>query len=67
MSGIQQPYIYAGWGMVIGTAIGAGLGVIVLAITGEPWWMIVAGMGTGIGLSLGASIDRFYGEHKERA
>jgi hypothetical protein len=66
MSEMQQNS-YAGWGMVMGTAIGAGLGGIVLALTGEPWWIIVAGAGTGIGLALGSSIDRFHAERKERA
>lgn len=42
---------FAGVGLVFGTAIGAGLSIIV---TGNVLW---AGMGTGIGLVVGAIID----------
>jgi len=42
---------FTGLGLVFGTAIGAGLS---LAITGNVLW---AGIGTGIGLILGAAVD----------
>jgi hypothetical protein len=44
---------FTGLGLVFGTAIGAGLS---LAITGNVLW---AGIGTGIGLILGAAADSF--------
>ena len=44
---------FTGLGLVFGTAIGAGLS---LAITGNVLW---AGIGTGIGLILGAIVDSF--------
>ncbi len=44
---------FAGIGLIFGTAIGAGLS---LAITGNVIW---AGMGTGIGLIVGAIIDAY--------
>jgi hypothetical protein len=43
---------YAGIGLVFGTAIGAGLSLI---LTGTVIW---AGIGTGIGLILGAIIEK---------
>lgn len=42
---------FAGLGLVFGTAIGAALGLI---ITGDLIW---AGVGTGVGLVIGAAID----------
>ena len=42
---------FAGLGLIFGTAIGAALSLI---ITGNVIW---AGIGTGVGLVLGAAID----------
>lgn len=44
---------FTGIGLIFGTAIGAGLSI---AITGNVIW---AGMGTGIGLIVGAIIDAY--------
>lgn len=42
---------FTGLGLIFGTAIGAGLSII---ITGNVLW---AGIGTGVGLVVGAAID----------
>lgn len=44
---------FTGLGLIFGTAIGAGLSLI---ITGNVIW---AGIGTGIGLIVGAAIDGY--------
>ena len=49
---------YASLGMLLGTAIGGGIGVILLATTGNAVCIAIAGAGTAIGLVLGAGIDR---------
>ena len=46
---------FTGIGLTLGTAIGAGLSII---LTGNT--VIWAGMGTGIGLVLGAMADSYY-------
>ena len=49
---------YAGLGLLLGTAIGFTLGLILFVATGEAWFLSIGGAGTAIGLGLGASIDR---------
>lgn len=51
-------YSYAALGMLLGTVVGGGVGVILFAITGQALFIAVAAAGTGIGLVLGAGIDR---------
>ena len=51
-------YSYAALGMLLGTAIGGGVGVILLGITGNAVYIAIAGAGTAIGLVLGAGFDR---------
>ncbi|MCR3956276.1 MAG: hypothetical protein NUK57_08240 [Gudongella sp.] len=46
---------FTGIGLIFGTAIGAGLSII---LTGNT--VIWAGMGTGIGLVIGAMADSYY-------
>lgn len=46
---------FTGIGLIFGTAIGAGLSII---LTGNT--VIWAGMGTGIGLVIGAMVDSHY-------
>lgn len=51
---------FTGLGLVFGTAIGAGVS---LAITGNVLW---AGIGTAVGLILGAVVDSFVkNKHKK--
>ncbi len=45
-------------GMLMGIAVGGGLGVILFAITSQALWLALGGVGVGIGLSLGAGLDR---------
>jgi hypothetical protein len=49
---------YASLGMILGTAIGGALGILLLVFTGQAIYIVVAGLGTALGLSLGAGIDR---------
>lgn len=49
---------YTELGMLAGIVIGAGIGIILYASTGQILYIILAGAGCGIGLSLGAGVDR---------
>ena len=51
-------YSYAALGMLLGTVMGGGVGVIIFAITGNAVYIAIAGAGTAIGLVLGAGFDR---------
>ncbi len=46
---------FTGIGLIFGTAIGAGLSLI---LTGDT--VIWAGMGTGVGLIIGSMVDSYY-------
>lgn len=48
----------AALGMLFGTAIGGGIGVVLFALTQQALFIAVAGVGTAIGLVLGAGFDR---------
>ena len=54
----KRTYSYAALGMLFGTAIGGGIGVILLGITGSAVFIAIAGVGTAVGLVLGAGFDR---------
>ncbi|HZW04593.1 MAG TPA: hypothetical protein VFF68_11745 [Anaerolineaceae bacterium] len=49
---------FAALGMLVGVSLGGALGTILLAITGEAIYVAIAGVGAGIGLSLGAAVDQ---------
>lgn len=49
---------YAALGMLFGTAIGGGIGVILFALTQQAVYIAIAGVGTAVGLVLGAGVDR---------
>ena len=44
--------------MLAGVSLGGALGTLLLAITGEAIFVAIAGVGAGIGLSLGAAVDQ---------
>ena len=48
---------YAGLGLIMGSAIGFGLGMIIYMSTGEPLYLLIGTMGTAVGLIMGAGID----------
>jgi uncharacterized membrane protein YgaE (UPF0421/DUF939 family) len=48
----------AALGMLLGTAIGGGIGVVLFALTQQALFIAFAGVGTAIGLVLGAGADR---------
>ena len=49
---------YAGLFMLGGIVIGGGMGVILLALTGNALFIALAGAGAGLGLVVGAAVDR---------
>lgn len=49
---------HAALGMLFGTAIGGGIGVILFVLTQQALFIAIAGVGTAIGLVLGAGVDR---------
>ena len=49
---------YASQGMLFGVALAGGLGVIIFALTNQPVFIAFAGVGAGVGLALGAGMDR---------
>ena len=49
---------YAALGMLFGTAVGGGIGVILFALTQQALFIAIAGVGTAVGLVLGAGVDR---------
>ena len=53
---------YAELGMLFGTVVGGGLGVVLFASTGQVLYLVLAGVGTAIGLVLGAGVDKARGE-----
>ncbi len=53
---------YAELGMLFGTVVGGGLGVVLFASTGQVLYIILTGVGTAIGLVLGAGMDKARGE-----
>ena len=49
---------FAALGMLAGVGLGGALGTLLLALTGEAIYVAIAGVGAGIGLSLGAAVDQ---------
>lgn len=54
----KQKYNYTQLGMLFGIIIGGGFSVVMFASTMNAIYFIFTGLGTGLGLSLGALIDR---------
>ncbi len=54
----QRKYSGAELGMLLGMAIGGGLGTILFASTGNPVFIAVTGVGLVVGLIIGTEIDR---------
>jgi len=57
-SDAPRRYSYAALGMLIGTAIGGAFGVLLFVFTQQALFIAIAGVGTAIGLVLGAGADR---------
>ena len=55
----SRQYTYAQLGMLFGIFVGGGLGVVLLAITGNALYIALAGAGLAIGLVLGAGVDKY--------
>ena len=55
--GVQGRQNYTALGMILGSAAGFGLGLVLWMVTGEPLYLLVGAMGTAVGLVLGAGID----------
>jgi hypothetical protein len=55
---MQKSNTGAGWGLIIGVAITGSIGSLMYGITGQVLWVVFMGMGAGLGLVLGAGIDR---------
>ena len=49
---------HAALGMLFGTAVGGGIGVILFVLTQQALFIAIAGLGTAVGLVLGAGVDR---------
>lgn len=47
----------AALGMLAGTIVGSGLATLLYAFTHEPLWFTVVGMGTAVGLVIGAAAE----------
>ncbi len=54
----QRSYSYAGLGMLAGTATGGAIGVLLFVFTQNAVFIAITGVGTAIGLILGAGADR---------
>lgn len=47
-----------GWGLILGTAVGGGIGILLMIFTGQAFFIAVAGIGAIIGLLFGAGIGK---------
>jgi hypothetical protein len=54
----QRKPSHAAVGLIMGTAIGFGLGMILYVSIGEPLYLLVGAIGTALGLVFGAAVDR---------
>ncbi|NLD73298.1 MAG: hypothetical protein GX649_11345 [Chloroflexi bacterium] len=55
--GSRRKQSYTALGMLLGTAAGFGLGMVLWIATGEFLYLLIGAMGTAVGLVLGAGID----------
>lgn len=62
MENTKRAYTHASLGMLLGTALAGGLGVILFSLTGQAWFICIAGLGAGIGLAPGAALDKSKGK-----
>jgi hypothetical protein len=62
----KTQYTAAQLGMLAGIVLGAGIGIVLFAISGNAVYIALAGAGAGIGLALGAGIDSHRKDQGER-
>jgi hypothetical protein len=55
---MKREYTNAELGMMYGLLIGAVVGILILALTGEAWWLALTGAGLAVGYGLGATWDK---------
>ena len=55
---MKREYTKTELGMMYGLLIGAVIGVALMIVTGQAWWLAIAGAGLALGLDLGATWDR---------
>lgn len=55
---MKREYTKTELGMMYGLLIGAVIGVALMIVTGQAWWLAIAGAGLALGLGLGATWDR---------
>lgn len=44
-------------GMMYGMVAGAGIGAVMLALSGDVLWLILGGVGVALGLGIGATVE----------
>lgn len=54
----EDQYTYTDLGILLGIILGAGLGVTLMAVTGQSAYVALTGVGVSLGLCLGAGADR---------
>lgn len=54
----KRQYTPTELGMMYGMTIGAVIGVILFAITNQPWWLGMIGIGVALGLGIGTAMDK---------
>ena len=55
---MKREYTKTELGMMYGLLIGAVIGVALMIVTGQAWWLAIAGAGLALGFGLGATWDR---------
>jgi hypothetical protein len=63
----QNRQSYTAMGMILGSAAGFGLGLVLWMVTGQPLYLLIGAMGTAVGLVLGAGIDASQTEEPDSA
>lgn len=53
----NRQYTKAELGLVSGTLVGASIGVLLMALTGDAIWLTVTGVGIALGYGIGATMD----------
>jgi hypothetical protein len=64
---MENKKYYTELGMLAGIVIGAGIGIVLFASTGNILYIVLAGVGCGIGLSLGAGVDQLQQKQEIKA